>query len=139
MNHFDTMAAVLAGLMLASCTAGVSSDLDAECASFGATLDACEIDAPDLGAFCAAHSDDGVNWSAQIDLIPMTFPNEGAMFSPSVWRVSPGDWRAWFIAQTGNSAMWSAPGPLGPWGNKTPITFGGTHRLSARWRIFTGT
>lgn len=76
--------------------------------------------------FCAAYSYDGINWSSQTDLIAMTFPNEGAMFSPSVWRVAPGDWRAWFIAETGNSAMWSAVGPLGPWGGKTLVTFDGT-------------
>lgn len=82
---------------------------------------------PDNLVFCASSSTDGVTWTAQQDLIALTFPSSGAVFSPSVWRVGPGDWRVWFISQTGASRMWTADGPLSTsWAGPFNCTFDGT-------------
>ena len=69
---------------------------------------------PAVVDFYAATSTDGVTWTHEPGIITSLLPTVG-MRSPGIARVSATDWRMWALHDKYPSAMYSAPGPLGPW------------------------
>jgi len=77
--------------------------------------------------FCYSTSTDGVTWSAQADMFALTYPDDGALFSPAVVRVAADDWRMFLVGSGQASKVHTSTSPTGPWSEPAALTFNGTH------------
>lgn len=76
--------------------------------------------------FRAFSSPDGVAWTNHGIIHQLSVPVYGSRASPSIWRVSAAEWRMWLWA-SGDTAMFTASDPLGPWTKVGTCGFTGWH------------
>lgn len=76
--------------------------------------------------FYGQSSTDGVNWTNHGIIHQINTPVYGSRASPAICRAGAGDWRMWLWA-SGETAMFTATNPLGPWTKVANCGFEGWH------------